>query len=274
MQLLKASYTNIISRAFGKFATAEFPTPIQNFINRSYVKLLKLDMSEFSPPHNYKTLNKLFTRAFVKTREIDGASDSVISPTDSFITTSGKIKEDLSLQLKGFWYSVDDLLTQFIDDKSKKKIYGGEYINFYLSPTDYHRYHMPLDCKIKKVIHVPGALYPVNFTYLKKMPELYVKNERVIVECEANKKLFYMILVGALNVGKMTISFEPDIETNTDSKEIKVYEYDDMNLSKGFELGYFLMGSTVVILFEKNMIELSCENDKKIRFGDLVATMK
>lgn len=274
MQLLKASYTNAISRVFGSFATKEFPTPMQNFINRSYVKLLKLDMSEFEPPHRYKTLNKLFTRAFVKQREIDSDEKSVISPSDSFITTSGKIKEDLSLQLKGFWYSVDDVLTDFVDEKNKKKIHGGEYINFYLSPKDYHRYHMPMGCKIKKVIHVPGALYPVNFTYLKKMPELYVKNERVIVECESDGKLFYMILVGALNVGKMAISFEPKIETNTDSKEIKVYEYDDMTVEKGFELGYFLMGSTVVMLFQKDMIDLSCENDKKIRFGDVVATKR
>jgi len=274
MNLLKAAWTNSISRGFGKFANKEFPSFCQNIINRGYVKLLGLDMSEFRPPHTYKSLNDLFTRALVKTREIEATEDAVISPADSFVTAQGKIKDDLLLQIKGFCYSVDDLLTENFDNKNIKKIHNGEYMNFYLSPKDYHRYHMPLDAKINRIVYVPAALYPVNNAYLNSMPELFVKNERVMVECEYDGKLFYIILVGALNVGKMTISFEKEIDTNTDVKEIKVFNYDDITVKKGFELGMFKMGSTVVLLFQKGMVELEDKLNKKVRFGEMVATLK
>ncbi len=271
MNLLKASWTNSISRGWGKFATKEFPYFCQNIINSCYVKLLGLDMSEFEPPHNYKSLNKLFTRELKKSRKIDESSDTFISPADCFVTSQGKIKDDLALQIKGFYYSVDELLT---DNFNTKKIKNGEYMNFYLSPKDYHRYHIPFDCQVTKVVHVPGALYPVNNTYLNSMPELFVKNERVIVECRVEKKVFYMVLVGALNVGKMTIAFEPSIETNTNSKEIKVYEYKEKFVKKGYELGYFMMGSTVVLLFEKGLIELEDKLKRKVRFGDVIGWRK
>jgi len=274
MNLLKASWTNAISKGFGKFANKEFPPFCQNIINSAYVKFLGLDMSEFNPPHTYKSLNALFTRSFVKPREIDEDPKSFISPADSFVTAQGKIKDDLALQIKGFCYSVDELLTDRFDKKNIKKLHNGEYMNFYLSPKDYHRYHMPADAKIKKIVYVPAALYPVNNTYLNTMPELFIKNERVILECEHEGKLFYMVLVGALNVGKMTISFEPKIETNVDKKEIEVFEYDDIELKKGFELGMFKMGSTVLLFFQKGFVKLEEKFEKKVRFGEKIAVKK
>jgi len=275
MNLLKASWTNAISRGFGKFANKEFPTFCQNIINKGYVKLLGLDMSEFEPAHNYKSLNALFTRKLVKLREIDEDKNSFISPADSFVTAQGKIKDDLALQIKGFCYSVDELLTDKFEEKNIKKLHNGEFMNFYLSPKDYHRYHMPFDAKINRVVYVPAALYPVNNTYLNSMPELFVKNERVIVECESkDKKIFYIVLVGALNVGKMTLSFEPSIDTNTDKKEIEVYDYDDIDLKKAFELGMFKMGSTVLLFFQKDFVTLENKLNQKVRFGEKVASIK
>jgi len=274
MNLLKASWTNAISKSFGKFADKEFPPLCQSFINKAYVKCMGVDMSEFNPPHNYKSLNALFTRALVKNREIDEDENSVIAPVDSLVAAQGKIKEDLALQIKGFCYSVDELLTDKFEAKRLKKLHNGEFINLYLSPKDYHRYHLPLSAKINRIVHVPGALYPVNNTYLNSMPELFIKNERVIVECEHNGKLFYMVMVGALNVGKMTIKFDESIETNTDAKEIKVYDYEDITLNKAYELGMFKMGSTVVLLFQNGFVTLEDTLEKKVRFGEKIATVK
>ena len=274
MNLLKATWTNSISRCFGKFADKEFPSFCQRGINECYVKTMKLDMSEFLPPKEYKSLNALFTRKLKKAREIDEAEDSVISPTDSLVTASGKIKDDLALQVKGFSYSVDELLTDKFDAKKVKKLHNGEFINLYLSPKDYHRYHMPFGAKINRIVHVPGSLYPVNNTYLNSMPELFVKNERVIVECERDGKVFYIVLVGALNVGKMTITFEKEIETNTDTDEIKVYDYEELSVKKAYELGYFKMGSTVVMLFPKGMVELENKQNQKVKFGEVIGKLK
>src|SRR5574344_1440119 len=103
--------TNQISQYFGKFAKKEFPTPIQKIINLSYVKLMKLNMAEFKHPRYYKSLNDLFTRELIIKREIDKDKDSIISPTDSFITECGTLKDDTALQIKGMEYRVEELLT-------------------------------------------------------------------------------------------------------------------------------------------------------------------
>ena len=271
-KLIKAAWTNSISRAFGSFASYKFPAFFQHLVNNAYVKSMGVDLSNFHPAYHYETLNELFTRELSFKREMPKDPTVIVSPADSLVSELGSIENGTALQVKGFEYSVDELLTEHISDEYKEKMKHGKFINFYLSPKDYHRYHVPTDMRVTKVIHVPGLLYPVNFTYLKKINSLFVKNERVILECFDNTgKLFYMVLVGALNVGKMTLSFEPKIETNIDASEVKVYEYDDVELKKGDELGMFMMGSTVVIFFEEGSVELQSEVGKKVRFGEEVA---
>lgn len=262
--------TNLISQYFGKFAKTEFPSLIQTIINNAYVKFLKLDMSEFRQPKHYKSLNDLFTRELSIPRQIDEDIQAIISPTDSFVTACGTLQKDMLLQIKGMEYNIDELLT-FHVGKNIERVYDGAFMNFYLSPKDYHRYHAPCDCHIKKLIHVPGKLYPVNIPYLNKELDLFCQNERVILECiDINGKLFYMIFVGALNVGQMVFEFESAVETNTDATEIKVFEYEHLTVSKGDCLGYFKMGSTVVMVWEKQSINLQNLNQKKISFGEKI----
>ena len=263
--------TNIISQCFGKFAKTKFPPFIQRVINKSYVKFLKLDMSEFRNPKFYVSLNDLFTRELAIQREINKDENIIISPTDSFITQCGKLEGDIALQIKGMEYSVEELLTYYCSSNFEK-IRNGYFMNFYLSPKDYHRYHSPSDFTLKKLIHVPGKLYPVNIKYLNKELELFVQNERVIIECEDNSgKIFYMVFVGALNVGQMVFEFEPRVETNIDTSEIKVYEYENIKISKGDCLGYFKMGSTVVMFWEEENIQIEDLLNQDVKFGQKIA---
>ncbi len=262
--------TNLVSQYFGKFAKTQFPTPIQSFINNIYVKCLGLDMSEFKTAKHYKSLNALFTRKLEVKREISSKEDEFISPCDSLITQCGNLEDDIALQIKGMSYSVEDLLTYYCTNNFEK-IKNGTYMNFYLSPKDYHRYHAPFDFEVKKLIHIPGKLYPVNLKYLNKELDLFVQNERVVLECENNGRLFYMVFVGALNVGQMVFTFEPKVETNKDTEEIKVYEYDNLEIKKADCLGYFKMGSTVVMFWEKDMVEIENLLDKNIKYGDKIA---
>ena len=264
--------TNLISLYFGKFAKKEFPSPIQKLINSSYVKLMGLNMGEFKHARYYKSLNDLFTRELIIKREIDENQNVIISPTDSLITQCGQIQNDIALQIKGMEYSIEELLTYYCSSNFER-IKNGSFMNFYLSPKDYHRYHAPCDFKLLKLIHVPGKLYPVNLKYLNKEFELFVQNERVILECVANEKIFYMVFVGALNVGQMVFEFENRVETNTNAKEMKVYTYENIEISKGECLGYFKMGSTVVMLWEHNMVELENILNQNIRFGQKVANI-
>ncbi|XOB61975.1 phosphatidylserine decarboxylase [Campylobacterota bacterium DY0563] len=262
--------TNIISQYFGKFAKFEFPLFIQKFINGAYVKFLGLNMSEFRNPKFYKSLNDLFTRELAIPREIDKDKDCFISPTDSLITQCGNLEDDLLLQIKGMEYSVEEMLT-YNCANNFVKVKNGSYMNFYLSPKDYHRYHAPCDFKINKLIHVPGKLYPVNLKYLNKQIDLFVENERVILECTNEGKLFYMVFVGALNVGQMVFTFEPKVETNSDAKEIKIYEYESLDIKKGQCLGYFKMGSTVVMVWEKDFIQLEKLLGQNVKYGQRIA---
>jgi len=262
------------SRLFGKFANKKFPTFFQNIINNSYVCFMKLDMNEFDSPCKYESLNALFTRALKKPREFENNRGEFISPCDAFISECGKIKEQKALQIKGHYYRVRNLLGDYVLKKEKDRLIDGKFINFYLSPKDYHRYHVPFDMQVKKAVHIPGKLYPVNFTWLKKIFELFVENERVILECYTKEnKLFYMVFVGALNVGKMQFIFDHNIQTNVKSGKEQPYMYNNLTLKKGDELGRFEMGSTIVMLFEKEMIKLTCKKNTTIRYTNKIASL-
>jgi len=265
--------TNKVSQIFAKFANYEFLAPIQNFVNNAYVNLLGLDMSDFKDPKEYKCLNALFTRELVKKRKFDKSNDTFISPADSFITVATKCEKNKAFQIKGISYTLEKLLS-FIELENIKKLYDSEYVNFYLSPKDYHRYHMPYTAKIKKAVYIPGKLIPVNIPALKFYDELFTENERVVIECEVTDKLFYMVFVGALNVGKMRFFFDEKIQTNANKNKIEIYEYSDLEIAKGECLGYFEMGSTILLFWEKNFIKLVDLNNKKIKFGDIIAYKK
>ncbi len=267
---MKTHITNTISKLFGRFASYEFPSFLQTLINKGYVNLLGLDMSEFEQPSSYKSLNAFFTRSLLKPREFCKDKYTFISPSDSLISAQGHIVDGLALQIKGFTYSVKELLDlQRVDGG----VDGGIFMNFYLSPKDYHRYHAPLDLKVLKAKHISKKLYPVNFTYLKKVEGLFCQNERVILECENELYgKFYLVFVGALNVGKMEFNFDKNICTNAQFGAKKTYKYENVEFKKGDELGYFKMGSTIVAIFENKNIKLLRKNEK-VKFGDSIAVL-
>jgi len=265
---MKLYLSNVISRIFGKFANYSFPYKIQLFINKAYVKIFKIDMSEFEDIKSYKSLNKLFTRKLKKNRFLQ---DGFISPSDSKISAIGDIKEDIAFQIKGMYYSIDELLQNF-SHSEKEILKNGKFITFYLSPKDYHRYHAPIDMKITKTVHIPGLLLPVNKTSLLKNCNLFIKNERVICKCEdKNQNIFYLVFVGALNVGKIIIEKLPEISTNTAGMN-KIYEQ-EIEFKKGEELGRFEMGSTIVALFPQNFLEFTTKLDDSVRFGEKIARL-
>lgn len=271
----KRHITSLLSQYFGKFASKEFPRWFQNIVNQSYVKLMGLDMSEFYPPSHYRSLNALFTRKLREMRQFSLDADDFIAPCDSLITELGEVKNDYALQIKGMRYEVDALLGDLIPKESKEKMEGGDFINFYLSPRDYHRYHIPTNLRVLRVVHIPGKFYPVNIPSLKKRLNLFVENERVVIECEAtkNKKRFFMVLVSALNVGVMKVNFIPQLQTNADVQKPTLYEFDELYLNKGDDFGCFEMGSTIVIVSEKEMMEVVAKQGQKVKFGETIAKL-
>ena len=266
------SWRNQASRLFGKLARIEFPQPLRTLINALYVRLMKVDLTEFAEASRYPSLNALFTRQFVRARSFDQSRGTFVSPADSRITAQGTIRNETLLQIKGMEYSVRALLTDHATEQAQ--ILDGDFVNFYLSPKDYHRYHAPADLQVKQLIHVPGNLYPVNLPSVKSRRNLFVENERVILECEhPTGKIVYLVFIGALNVGQMAFEFEPRVETNTSSTEIKTYAYSDIRLSKGDCIGCFHMGSTIVLICQKDLLTLTTTVDHSVKFGEPIATV-
>jgi phosphatidylserine decarboxylase len=264
--------TSLISQQFGKFASKEFSPWFQHIVNQSYVSLMGLNMAEFQAPSSYKTLNKLFTRNLKEPRVFSMDETDFISPCDSLISECGDMDEDLALQIKGMEYSSDELLGENFTQEEKKKVHNGQFVNFYLSPKDYHRYHIPTDLQVLKVVHIPGKLYPVNMPSLKNRLNLFIENERVIIQCKTpGGKIFYMVLVGALNVGVMQVSFESGIKTNTSITDQTVYTYENLFLKKGDDFGCFEMGSTIVIISEERMFDLCVKSGDNVRFSQTIA---
>lgn len=233
--------------------------------------MMGLDMSEFKSPESYTSLNALFTRHFVTIRIFSKEANELISPCDSLITEWGTIDDTRALQIKGMSYDVNAFLGEHIAKASKEAIHNGTFVNFYLSPRDYHRYHVPLDMQVLKAVHIPGKLYPVNIPTLKNKVDLFIENERVVLECLSTQgKRFFLVLVGALNVGQMEVAFESKIQTNV-TLTPSVYEYENLHLAKGDDFGCFKMGSTIVMLCEKEMCEWNVQTGQSVRFGQTIA---
>lgn len=262
--------TSLVSHYFGKFAGYSFTPLLQRFINTCYVKLLGLDMREFGEPGEYKTLNALFTRALKTERSLPEEEKILLSGVDALITEAGKIVKGKAYQIKGMAYDLQTLLGSY-HTAAAEWLEGGEYINFYLSPKDYHRYHMPLDLKVHALTHIPGKLYPVNFPFLRRKEALFTENERVVLECgDREGRMHVLVLVGALNVGKMVLTFEERVKTNSSITEPVHYSYEELWIPKGRLFGWFEMGSTVLTFSQKGSIVSEVAVNQKVSFGEAI----
>ncbi|MCI6218118.1 MAG: phosphatidylserine decarboxylase [Helicobacter sp.] len=235
--------SNICSRIFGSFAKTCFPTPIQEFINSVYVRIFRINLDEFETTR-FKNLNALFTRRLKTKRTFDMSPTQLISPTDSLITESALTTEGKALQIKSMQYSISELLGENLDCDFF-------YLNFYLSPRDYHRYHAPCDLEIEEIRYFGGCLRPVNMPSLMRVQNLFVKNERIVVKAKMpNGKKIYFVAIGALNVGSIIFHCEPKIKTNA-KRANQTYTYaTPIKVAKGDELGMFEMGSTIVLFIQ------------------------
>ncbi len=147
------------------------------------------------------------------------------------------------------------------------------YANIYLSPRDYHHYHAPCDLSVLQALYIPADLYSVAKKFLLKIPNLYTKNERVILKCKMrNGGILWMVFVGALNVGKMRFDFDTRIQTNAcASRSEALYEYENLNFKKGDHLGNFELGSTIVLVAQSEFLKFEISADTSVKFGQKIA---
>lgn len=219
---------------------------IKRFIDRYQV-----DMSEAenSDPASYTTFNEFFGRALRPgARPI--ADTALVSPVDGAISQLGLIQGAEVFQAKGHSYSTTALVGG--DAQEAARYQDGLFATLYLSPSDYHRVHMPCAGVLKRMIHVPGDLFSVNPTTARGVPGLFARNERVVCFFDSEQGPFVLVLVGATVVGSMVTVWHGVVNAARDGK-IREWNYEGQNivLKKGQEMGRFLLGSTVVMLFPK-----------------------
>ena len=221
------------------------------FITRQY----KVNMAEAAETDlaTYPSFNAFFTRLLKEgVRPI--ADNDIVSPVDGVVSQAGPIVTGQIVQAKGQDYSVLSLLGG--DDALTAEFVGGKFATIYLSPKDYHRIHMPVTGKLRKMRYVPGDLFSVSPRTARTVPDLFARNERVVVTFDTELGPMVMVLVGAIFVGSMATVWSGQI-TPGYGKAVRQWTYDDaeaMMIEKGQEMGRFNMGSTVVLLFGEQAV--------------------
>ena len=267
---------NLISKIFGYFSTMKLPRFMMIPILKAFAKAYKINLSEAELEiKEYASLNQFFTRALrAEARIIDSAPNAVVSPTDSKITSFGNINQSTIIQAKGIDYSVKELLGS---EKFYPHFTNGKYITFYLSPQDYHRIHSPFAGQILGYYYEPGKLFPVNDLAVLNIRGLFPKNERLITFLQTEYGKIAVIKVGASNVGKIRVTYDNKIVTNNWIRFAKEHHYKDVSImiEKGSEMGRFEMGSTVILVFENDTIDLTnIQLGDKIQYGTTVGHFK
>lgn len=223
-------------------------------IIRRFIRKYAVNMAEAANPDaaGYASFNEFFTRA-LKDGARPLATSAWICPVDGAISQFGKIERDQIFQAKGHRYSSTALLGG--DPALAAQFDDGHFATIYLSPRDYHRIHMPCAGTLRHMIYVPGDLFSVNPTTARGVPGLFARNERVVCVFDTEHGPLALVLVGATIVGSMATVWHGQVNPPRRSDTtVWNYEKDSIRLKQGEELGRFLLGSTVVLLWPRGTI--------------------
>jgi len=265
----------LLTQLAGKLAGLE-GGKVTTAVIRWFAKRYGVNMAEAANPDpaSYASFNEFFTRPLREgVRPI--AEADFVCPVDGAISQFGPIEFDQVFQAKGHFYSTTALVGG--DRALAARFENGDFATIYLSPRDYHRIHMPCAGRLVQMIYVPGELFSVNPATARGVPGLFARNERVVCVFEGEFGPFVMVLVGATIVGSMATVWHgvvnpprrPDIAKRS-------YAEGEVVLDKGAEMGRFLLGSTVVMLFPKDALRFGSDwaPGGPVRMGEPMARAK
>ena len=246
----------LLTQLAGTFARSHSGALTQ-FAIRRFVAKYGVNMGEALDPDvtNYSSFNDFFTRA-LKPDARPLAQAAYVCPVDGAISQCGAIEGDQIFQAKGHSYSTRALVGG--DATLAAQFNGGQFATIYLSPKDYHRIHMPCDGTLRRMIYVPGDLFSVNPETALSVPGLFARNERVVCVFDTARGPFVLTLVGATIVGSMATIWHGVVNPPRTS-EIREWTYapGELELKQGDEMGRFLLGSTVVLLWPRDTLRFN-----------------
>ncbi|WP_154114942.1 archaetidylserine decarboxylase [Vibrio cincinnatiensis] len=247
-----------LTRLVGKLASAKAGA-LTTAIIRWFIKQynVKMDDALHSDPKHYSTFNEFFVRELKPgVRPVASGEDVLVHPADARVSQFGTITSGQLIQAKGHHFSAQELLGG--DADLAQEFDDGEFATLYLSPSDYHRVHMPCDGILRQMIYVPGDLFSVNPLTAEHVPNLFARNERVVCIFDTEFGPLAQVLVGATIVGSIETIWSG---TMTPPRGNTIYRWNypaegsnAVILKKGQEMGRFKLGSTVINLFAKESI--------------------
>jgi len=250
---------------------------VKNYIIRRFIKKYQVNMSEalIEDPTVYSCFNEFFIR-HLKPECRPLAQADILSPVDGCVSEAGMINEGQLLQAKGRYYSVEELLA--CDAATASQFVRGQFATLYLSPKDYHRIHMPMEGKLRAMTYIPGALFSVQPTTARVVPKLFARNERLVVFFDTKVGPMVMVLVGAAIVGAIGTSWHGYLKR---AKKKVIFDYTEDSppkiIAQGIEMGFFKLGSTVVLLFahgEQVQWVSNFNAGSSVRFGEAIGDIK
>ena len=247
-------------------------------IIRRFVAKYQVNMAEALDSNitGYLTFNDFFTRA-LKPGARPLAQADLVCPVDGAVSQFGAIEHDQIFQAKGHRYSTTELVGG--DAALAAPYQDGHFATIYLSPKDYHRIHMPAGGRLSRMIYVPGELFSVNPVTARGVPGLFARNERVVCVFESARGPFVLVLVGATIVGSMATVWHGVVNPPR-GKVVREWLYpaspdkSAVDLKQGDEMGRFLLGSTVVLLFPKGPLRFNPDwvPGRSVRLGEAMAS--
>ncbi len=247
---------------------------------KSFIYLFKVDLSESMRDEvtAFDSFNDFFTRSLKPgARPFDPSAQAVISPVDGYLSEFGEITEGCLIQAKGHRYRLADLLAEQTEYAGRFR--EGQYATLYLSPRNYHRIHMPLKGCLQQMTYVPGKLFAVNGHTTRVVESLFARNERAVTYFTTDAGSLALVMVGAIFVGNMETIWAGEINSPY-PHAIRTQRYESsaskIVLDKGDEMGRFNMGSTVILLFEKDTVDWpdAISRGQAIRMGQTLARLK
>ena len=249
---------------------------IKNFLIARFIKFYSVNTDEIKRdlPEGFATFNDFFVRELKSgARDVDETNNTIVSPVDGTVSIAGTLRADSLLQAKGLEYSLDDLLAT---DLEESMFYlDGRFITIYLAPYNYHRVHAPFDGKLVAARYVPGDLFSVNEATAAKVNGLFRRNERLVMHFRTQHGPAVLIFVGALNVGSISTPWSGEIRPRKAGTVDTIdLSKQDTNVQKGDLLGWFNMGSTVILLLPDGVGEWreNLEAGTTLRMGQSIGT--
>lgn len=257
---------HVLSRIIGWVANCKWRWfknwAIRRFIRKYHINVEEVQITDVEA---YPNFNSFFIRKLKpNARPIAPGLQEIACPVDGTISQIGRIEDDVIFQAKGYHFTLPVLLGS---SQEAALFRNGYFATFYLAPRDYHRVHMPFSGKLKSTRYIPGKLFSVNGYTTDNVPGLFARNERLVCLFETKVGPMMVILVGAMLVSGIHTVWESNCRG---SKVIEQAFTDGKFLAKGAELGYFRMGSTVIVLFPKQTIKWNAilQHDIAIKMGE------